>query len=161
MPSISLQSEFGPRPAAGHPVSLCRFLSPSCFQTKPLSFTIEPENSHQCSGFVCAQFNTQSLYLQCAIDKMPSSEEHPLCVSLLEHLCCPWPCVALGYELEWKRIFAMFLCRYRGLATCCPGEAVWWGVRSRCAERYCRFPSFIYLLSYSQSATNMFSVIFV
>lgn len=32
---------------------------------------------------VCAQFNTQSLYLQCAIDKMPSSEEHPLCVSLL------------------------------------------------------------------------------
>lgn len=83
MPSISLQSEFGPRPAAGHSLSRFVCLCLSCSQTKPVPFTIEPENSHQCSGFVCAQFNTQSLYLQCAIDKMPSSEEHPLCVSLL------------------------------------------------------------------------------
>ena len=91
MSSISLQTEFGPGPAARRSPSI----SVSLFQTKPVPFTIEPENSHQCSGSGCAQFNThieaqhavQSLSLQCAIDKMSAREsnckEHPLCVSLL------------------------------------------------------------------------------
>lgn len=52
MPSISLQTESGPAPAAGR----APFCVPLCVcQTKPVPFTIEPENSHQCSGFVRVQ----------------------------------------------------------------------------------------------------------
>lgn len=54
MPSISLWTESGPEPAAGHR----SLLTLSLFSTMPVPFTIEQENSHQCSGSVCTRFNT-------------------------------------------------------------------------------------------------------
>lgn len=78
------------------PEASCR--APSlCFchslsQTKPLPFTIEPENSHQCSGSVCAQFNThrnttcctELVFYSVPLTKCQPvngiAKEHPLCV---------------------------------------------------------------------------------
>lgn len=53
-PSISLWTRSGPEPAAGHR----SLLTLPLFSTMPVPFTIEQENSHQCSGSVCTRFNT-------------------------------------------------------------------------------------------------------
>lgn len=76
-----LRTESGPRPAAGRSLSVS--LSP--FQTKPVPFTIEPENSHQCSGFVCAQFNTH---------------RNTTCCTELVFTVCHWQNVSQWMELQ-------------------------------------------------------------
>lgn len=91
MPSISLQTEFGQRPAAGHSpfvsVSLsfkqsqCHSLLNQRIATSVLALCVHSSIRTE------TQHAVQSLCLQCAIDKMSADEwnckEHPLCVSLL------------------------------------------------------------------------------
>lgn len=89
MPSISLQTGFGPRPAAGHSVSVslsfrqsqCHSLLSQRIATSVLALCVHSSIHTE------TQHAVQSLYLQCAIDKMSANEwnckEHPFCVSLL------------------------------------------------------------------------------
>lgn len=85
------------------PGASCRtslpFDSVSLFSTMPLPFTIEQENSHQCSGSVCTRFNTYRKTTCCTelvlysvpvinVSSEWNAKEHLLCVSLLLSVLC-------------------------------------------------------------------------
>lgn len=100
MPSISLWTESGPEPAAGHR----SLLTLSLFSTMPVPFTIEQENSHQCSGSVCTRFNTYRKTTCCTelvLYSVPVTKCQPVTgmaknvsavCCLLLGLCCPQYC---------------------------------------------------------------------
>lgn len=61
-------------------------------------------------------------------------------------------------QRSWKQTFLLCSGRYRGLAPCCSGEAVWRCARPRCAERYLGFILFLHIWCWRERVSSKLTV---